>query len=69
MSGLTPLPPPLVMPGRSTDTPLSRLLHLLTRASSIQSWAMPEAKKNLEASGKTWKYVPSKNSDYYGKET
>jgi hypothetical protein len=30
---------------------------------------MPEAKKNLEASGKTWKYVPSKNSDYYGKET
>ncbi|CAO1636977.1 unnamed protein product [Parajaminaea phylloscopi] len=31
---------------------------------SIQSWAMPAAKKNLEESGRVWKYEPSPNSGH-----
>ncbi|SPO19796.1 uncharacterized protein UTRI_00188_B [Ustilago trichophora] len=31
---------------------------------SIQTWAMAEAKKRLEASGDVWQYKPSPNSGY-----
>ena len=40
------------------------LTHACSLGDSIESWAKPEARKNLEASGKPWKYEPSPNSGY-----
>ncbi|KDN52981.1 hypothetical protein K437DRAFT_253632 [Tilletiaria anomala UBC 951] len=40
------------------------VLYMYKPDTSIQSWALPEATKRLEQSGKAWQYKPSVNSGY-----
>ncbi|KAN0066490.1 hypothetical protein ACQY0O_000584 [Thecaphora frezii] len=40
------------------------LIYAFKPDTSIQTWAMAEARKRLEASGDDWKYKPSPNSGH-----